>query len=397
MFLYLLSSGIRTQSNECFQLDRTTIHSQRPTTDLERQTWKVEHKLADILLLTICGVIAGAEGWEEIEDFGEERLDWLRQYGDFEQGIPSHDTIARVVSLIDPKPFQQCFIDWMKACHQQTQGDIVAIDGKTVRGSYDKSRRRGAIHMISAFSTANNVVLGQIKTAEKSNEITAIPELLKLLEIKGCLITLDAMGCQRDIAKTIVNKEADYLLAVKANQGRLHQAFEDHFPVITLQNWQGDSYMTKEMSHGRKETRLYVVSDLFDEFVNYSFDWSGMKSLGIALSFREIGDEILDIEDICIRYYISSAELTAERFAQAVREHWHIENKLHWKLDVGMREDQCRIRRGDGAELLAGIRHIALNLLNNTHSFKAGLKRKQKKAAMSTRYLGEVLAGQGLS
>ena len=176
------------------------------------QAWKVGHKLTDILLLTICGVIAGAEGWKEIEDFGNERLYWLKQCGDFEEGIPSDDTMARVVSNINPKQFQSRSIDWMNACHESGEGDVIAIDGKTVRRSYDKSKKRGAIHMISAFSAANNVVLGQLKTEEKSNEITAIPELLKLLEIKGCLVTLDAMRCQRDIARTIVNKEADYLL-----------------------------------------------------------------------------------------------------------------------------------------------------------------------------------------
>ncbi|WP_079253982.1 ISAs1 family transposase [Endozoicomonas arenosclerae] len=362
-----------------------------------RQTWKVGHKLTDILLLTICGVIAGAEGWEEIEDFGHERLEWLKQYGDFEEGIPSDDTIARVVSNINPKQFQQCFIDWMNACHEAAKGDVIAIDGKTVRRSYDKSKKRGAIHMISAFSAANNVVLGQLKTEEKTNEITAIPELLKLLEIKGCLVTLDAMGCQRGIAQTIVSKDADYLLAVKGNQGKLEKAFDHHFSLDKLNQWEGDSFMTRETGHGRTETRMYFVSDLFDEFVNFSFDWPGMKTLGIALSSREIEGEVLDLNDVCIRYYISSAELTAEQLGKASREHWYKENKLHWKLDVAMREDECRIRRNDGAEVLAGLRHVAVNLLNNTKTFKAGLKRKQKKAALSTRYLSEVLAGQGLS
>ena len=362
-----------------------------------RQSWKVEHKLTDIMLLAVCGVIAGADGWEEIEDFGHERLEWLQQYGDFESGIPSHDTIARVVSLINAKEFQQCFVDWMNACHTASKGDIVAIDGKTLRSSYDKSRKRGAIHMVSAFSAANNVVLGQVKTAEKSNEITAIPELIKLLELKGCLVTLDAMGCQREIAKTIVDKEADYLLAVKGNQGRLEKAFKQHFSADKINAWEGEHYLTNEFSHGRIENRMYIVSDIFDEFVNFSFDWPGMKTLGIAMTSRIAEDDTMIEDSICIRYYISSAELTAKEFANASREHWSIENKLHWKLDAAMREDDCRIRRGDSAEVLAGVRHIAVNMLNNTKTFKAGLKRKQKKAAMSSRYLSEVLAGQGLS
>ena len=362
-----------------------------------RQEGKVIHKLSDILLLVICAVIAGCKGWEQIADFGEDRLDWLKQYGEFENGTPSDDTIARAVSVVNPKKFQECFIEWIKACHEATNGEVVAIDGKTVRSSYDKSKRKGPIHMVSAFATANGVVLGQIKTEEKSNEITAIPDLLELLEIKGCLVTIDAMGCQREIAKKIKEKKADYLLAVKGNQGRLHAAFEEHFTVAKIQSWKGDTYQTIEKAHGRNETRFYLVSDLFDEFVNYSFDWTGMKTLGVALAIREVEGRELALEDITVRYYISSAELSAKRLAHAIRSHWHIENKLHWKLDVAMKEDDCRIRRGDGAEILAGFRHIAINLLNNQKSFSGGLERKQMKAQRSTSYLAAVLAGQGCS
>ncbi len=202
------------------------------------------------------------------------------------------------------------------------------------------------------------------------------------------------MDCQRDIAQAIVDQGADYLLAVKGNQGRLEKAFKKHFSQEKLLDWDGDSYQTDEQSHGRFEKRLYIVSDIFDEFVNFSFDWAGMKTLGIALSARMVDGEVFDADDISIRYYISSAELTAKEFAHGAREHWIIENKLHWKLDVGMREDNCRIRRGDAAELLSGIGRVAINLLNNTKTFKAGLKRKQKKAAMSSRYMAEVLAGK---
>lgn len=361
-----------------------------------RQKWKVNHKLADILLLVICAVIAGCEGWEEIEDFGNERLDWLKKYGEFEFGIPSHHTIARVVSAVNPKQFQKCFIEWMQACHQATNGEIIAIDGKTARGSYDKGKDKGAIHMVSAFATANELVLGQIKINDKSNEITAIPELLDLLEIRGCLITIDAMGCQREIAKKIVDKGADYLLAVKGNQGKLQECFEKHFSIEKVSQWKGDIFKTEEKSHGRMESRLHIVSDIFDEFVNLSFDWKGMKTLGIILSAR-MENGVFNTDDISVRYYISSAELTAEEFAHAAREHWAIENKLHWKMDVAMREDDCRIRRGNAAEMLTGFRHMAVNMLNNTKTFKAGLKRKQKKAAMSTKYLSEVLAGCGVS
>lgn len=361
-----------------------------------RQQWKVDHKLTDILLLTICAVIAGCENWEEIEDFGNERIDWLKNYGEFEHGVPSHHTISRVIAAIDPKQFQQCFIDWMKSCHQVSNGEIVAIDGKTVRGSYDKSKDKGAIHMVSAFSAANNLVLGQVKVDDKSNEITAIPQLLDLLELRGCLVTIDAMGCQREIAQKIVHKGADYLLAVKGNQGKLHEAFEKHFPIEKVSQWEGDSLKITENSHGRLEIRQHVVCDIFDEFVNLSFDWKGMKTLGIIVSSRMEGG-VFDSDNINVRYYISSSELTLEEFANTARSHWFIENKLHWKLDVAMKEDASRIRRDNAPEMLSGIRHVAVNMLNQTTTFTAGLKRKQKKAAMSTQYLSEVLAGCRLS
>ena len=361
-----------------------------------RQQWKVDHKLMDILLLTICAVIAGCEGWEEIEDFGNERLDWLKKYGTFDNGVPSHHTISRVIAVIDSKQFQKCFIEWMQACHEISDGEIIAIDGKTARGSYDKGKDKGAIHMVSAFSAANELVLGQIKINEKSNEITAIPELLELLEIRGGLVTIDAMGCQRDIARKIVDKGADYLLAVKGNQGKLHEAFKNHFSMDQINQWEGDSFKTTENSHGRMEIRHHIVSDVFDEFVNLAFDWKGVKTLGAILSARLDGG-LLDSNSTSIRYYISSAKLTPEQLANAARSHWAIENKLHWKMDVAMNEDGCRIRKGNAAEMLTGFRHIAINMLNNTKTFKAGLKRKQKKAALSPQYLSEVLTGCGVS
>ena len=218
-----------------------------------RQAWKVEHKLSDILLLTICAVISGAECWEDIEDFGETHLDFLKQYGDFENGIPVHDTIARVVSCISPAKFHECFINWMRDCHSSDDKDVIAIDGKTLRHSYDKSRRRGAIHVISAFSTMHSLVIGQIRTDKKSNEITAIPELLNMLDIKGKIITTDAMGCQKDIAEKIQKQGGDYLFAVKGNQGRLNKAFEEKIPLKELNNPEHDSYAMSEKSHGREE------------------------------------------------------------------------------------------------------------------------------------------------
>ena len=363
-----------------------------------RQSWKIDHSLTDILLLVVCAVICGAEGWEDISDFGKDRLDWLKQYGDFENGIPSDDTIARVMGRLNPKQVQRFFALWMASCHEKTDGQVIAIDGKTLRKSYDKGKRKGAIHMVSAFCVENSLVLAQRKTDEKSNEITAIPELLDMLELKGCLITIDAMGCQREIAKKIVQNDGDYLLAVKGNQPRLAHTFDSHFPLHKINEYgEKSSYSTKETSHGREETRLYVVKEIFDDFVDFSSEWPGLKSVGFSVSFRSEKGVIPNIEDMVIRYFISSAVLTPEKFAQAVRRHWHIENKLHWSLDVAFREDDCRIRRESAAENFAAIRHIALNLLNGEKTFKAGKKRKQNKAARSDSYLSEVLAAQGLS
>ena len=222
--------------------------------------------------MTIFAVISGAESWEDIEDFGETHLDFLKQYGDFENGIPVHDTIARVVSCISLAKFHECFINWMRDCHSSNDKDVIAIDGKTLRHSYDKSRRRGAIHVISAFSTMHSLVIGQIKTDEKSNEITAIPELLNMLDIKGKIITTDAMGCQKDIAEKIQKQGGDYLFAVKGNQGRLNKAFEEKFPLKELNNPKNDSYAMSEKSHGREETRLHIVCDVPDELIDFTFE-----------------------------------------------------------------------------------------------------------------------------
>lgn len=261
----------------------------------------------------------------------------------------------------------------MRDCHSSEDGSVIAIDGKTLRGSYDKSRRRGAKHVISAFSTMDGVVLGQLKTAEKSNEITAIPELINLLDIKEKIITTDAMGCQKDIAEKIVSLDGDYLFAVKGNQGRLQKVFEKKFPLKELNNSEYDSYSTTEKSHGREETRLHFVSDVPDELIDFTFEWKGLKKLCVAVSFRkEIASQVKESE-IQMRYYISSANLTAEKFARSIREHWSIENRLHWCLDAAMNEDDCRIRRGNAAELFSGIRHIAMNILRQEKIFKAGL------------------------
>ncbi len=296
--------------------------------------------------MTIFAVISGAESWEDIEDFGETHLDFLKQYGDFENGIPVHDTIARVVSCISPAKFHECFINWMRDCHSSDDKDVIAIDGKTLRHSYDKSRRRGAIHVISAFSTMHSLVIGQIKTDDKSNEITAIPELLNMLDIKGKIITTDAMGCQKDIAEKIQKQGGDYLFAVKGNQGWLNKAFEEKFPLKELNNPEHDSYAICEKSHGREEIRIHIVCDVPDELIDFTFEWKGLKNsqcvLILLTSFkrstimphidikcfpRELDEQqkaalAADITDVIIRHLNSKDSSISIALQQIQPESW---------------------------------------------------------------------------
>lgn len=355
-----------------------------------RQTAKVEHKLTDIILLTICAVLAGQDDWKGIYHFGESRIDFLKRLGDFSGGVPSVSTIARVMGMINPSRLQTCFIEWMKSCCELTEGEVVAIDGKTVRGSYDNSRGLGAIHMVNAFATENGVSLGQEKVYEKSNEITAIPKLLDLLNISGCLVTIDAMGCQKKIAKKVLEKNADYLLAVKGNQGKLEQAFDDYFHMGMLQNHDGDSYSTQEKSRGRQETRLALVNDDLSVLGDLEYDWPGLKTMGIVVSIRQEGDVAYESE-VSVRYYISSKELDAKTLLNATRSHWLVES-MHWILDTAFGEDDSRKRADDRAENFARIRQMCLNMLRSETSFKASVKHKRAKCAMETEYLSTVLA-----
>lgn len=352
----------------------------------QRQSEKIHYAFYDVLFLTVCAVIGGADGWEEIEDFGEIHLPWFQSKGLFKNGIPVHDTIARIISRIKPAQFQAAFIRWTNAINEQTDGALVAIDGKTLRSSYDREDRTSTIHMVSAYAAANKVVLGQIKTEAKSNEITAIPELLTLLDIKGCLISIDAMGCQTAIAKTIVEQQGDYLLAVKGNQPTLFDAVRKALAPQLSQPLIPEA-VAIEQQHGRIEARAYHVLEagaLASQFP----DWPGLKTIGVAVSYRTEKKKKATLD---MRYFISSKVLTHDEFAQAARGHWAIENSLHWVLDVTMGEDACPIYRGDAAEILACIRHMALNMLRAETSRKASIKRKQKIAGMSSEYLEVVL------
>lgn len=349
-----------------------------------RQSAKIAYPLFDILFLTVCAVIGGGEGWEDIEDFGQAHSRWFQDKGLFPNGLPVHDTIARVISSLDPEQFQSCFLKWMQAVHSSVKGELIAIDGKVLRSSYNRNDRQSTIHMVSAFASANGMVLGQVKTNAKSNEITAIPELLTLLDITGCLISIDAMGCQTDIADKIVDRGGDYLLAVKGNQETLHRAVREAMSPLVRE---GSHKATIEQSRGRTELREYHVMSA-GEMAKQFPTWKDLNTLGVAIGYRcdSKGNESLEY-----RYYISSAALTEEQFATVVRGHWGIENQLHWVLDVTMKEDACPIYRGEAAQILATVRHMALNMLRAEKGKRASIRRKQKIAAMNSDYLEQVI------
>ncbi len=349
----------------------------------KRQSAKVTYCLFEVLFGSLCAVIAGAKGWFDIREYILGHHDWFKRNGMFLNDIPADDTIARIISRIEPESFHACFINWMSAVHSLTDGQVVAIDGKTLRGSYNRNDRTSTIHMISAYASSNKLVLGQLKTEEKSNEITAIPDLVKLLDIKGALVTIDAMACQTEIAKTIIEQGGDYLLAVKNNQGNLRKAVELAFAEQRVAKPEN---IEVEQGHGRVESRKnYVLSsDVLDG--NFS-RWKGLKSIIMIENFRYQKGKAPELE---YRYYISSKILNAEQAASAVREHWGIES-MHWVLDVAMAEDACQIYKDHGAENLSCLRHMGLNMLR-AESTKLSIVGKQKRCMMNTAMLDAVLS-----
>lgn len=341
------------------------------------------YPLIEIIFLIISATISGCEGWKSIRDFGVLKLDWLRQYLPYENEIPVDDTLARVMRKLDNKQFASCFTQWIQSVMKATDGDVIAIDGKTLRRSYDTGSTKSAIHMVSAWSSANGVVLGQEKTAEKSNEITAIPELLKSLAIKGCIVTIDAMGCQKDIAEQIVKQKGDYLLALKGNQGKLHEEVQTFFLTAKetgFKNMEYDFLKDIDAGHGRIETRHAYAIDFskYKKHLPSGCQWKKLTSVVMIETIRKGRD--FKTQDT--RFYISSAVASAKAQLDAARKHWGIENSLHWTLDVTFREDESRIRKDAAPENYAIFRHIALNIIRKNTSIDASVKRKRQMAAL---------------
>jgi predicted transposase YbfD/YdcC len=356
-----------------------------------RQQSKIEYELLDVIFLCVVGMICGAEAWDDIEMVGEARLSWFQHKGFLLTGIPSAITIARIIDCLNPKKLQRCFINWMASANTATEGKIIAIDGKRLRGSYDNKKGQSAIHMVSAFAAGNGVVLGQIKTEDKSNEITAIPALLELLDIKGCIVTIDAMGCQENIAAKIIDKTSDYILAVKDNQKNLHNEIIDFFECARQHNFKAvphDYFEEISKGHGRVETRKSWISNCLETIENKE-KWSGITAIGMVESERYIKG----ITTIERRHYIVSIAQDAKLFAHAVRSHWAIENKLHWVLDVAFKEDASRVRMGNCAENLGTIRHVVINILRQDKSTKGSVKGRRYKCALNSEYANKILDG----
>ncbi len=356
--------------------------------DPRRERTKL-HQLVDILVIAVCASICAAETWEEIAEFGTAKESWFKKFLALPNGIPSHDTFRRVFLRLNPQKFQESFLVWVREVSHLTAGEIVSIDGKQARGARSADGKEG-LRMVSAWAAEQRLVLGQLKTREKSNEITAIPLLLELLELRGCIVTIDAMGCQREIAAQIIEREADYVLSLKGNQGLLHQEVEAYFgwaERIDFKNLEYDYCQTLEKEHGRIEERRCWVTEDTDWFTKKA-EWVGLRSFIMVEQQREVLGQAASIER---RYFISSLAADAAEALRCVRGHWGIENSLHWVLDVAFREDACRTRTGNAPENLATLRHIAVNLLKQERSCKLGVKSKRLKAGWDESYMLKVL------
>jgi predicted transposase YbfD/YdcC len=352
---------------------------------------RCDYPLIEVLTIAICAVLAGGEGWTDIETFGKSKENWLRQFLDLENGIPSHDTFGDVFAMIDGEAFQRRFMHWIEQVFTITKGQVVAIDGKTARHSYDKGGKKGAIHLVRAWASENGITLGQRKVDDKSNEITAIPDLLDLLNVSGCIVTIDAMGTQKKIAQKIRDRKADYVLSLKGNQGKLLQDVQDWFAYADQVGFEGmvhDYHKTVDKGHGRIDIReCWTVSDpLAFEYIRHHQGWADLYSIIRVRRERRLPDKI-EHETV---YYISSLQPDAKQLLHATRTHWTVENSLHWVLDVTFQEDASRIRTRNSPQNMAVLRDIAHNILKQDSS-KGSLKQKRYRATLDDSFLLQLL------
>jgi predicted transposase YbfD/YdcC len=349
----------------------------------------LRHNLSDILVITILGTICGADTWTEINEFGVAKYDWLKTFLSLPNGIPSHDTFGRVFALMDPDQFEACFYAWIESLEIDTTNEIIAIDGKTLRGSGNRRKGDKALHLVSAWAVENRLMLGQVKTRDWSNEIEAIPRLLNMLDIKDCIVTIDAIGCQKNIAQQIIEKKADYVLSLKENQSNLYQDIASIFALGEARQYKkmlNKRKVEKVHDHGRTETRRYTLISARDPLM-FQVRWPGMKSIGMLEVTRTTNNEV----ERSKRFFITSLDEDMEGFMRASRKHWSIEINLHWSLDVSFREDHNRARAGHSAQNLATVRRIALNLLTHEKTHKRGISCKRKTAGWNHKYLLDVL------
>jgi predicted transposase YbfD/YdcC len=348
------------------------------------------HNLEDILVITILGAICGVDSWTELCEFAQAKEEWLKTFLELPNGIPSHDTFARVFSLLAPEEFESCFLDWISSLAIDVEGETIAIDGKTLRGSHNRKRGERPLHLVSAWAAKQHVLLGQVKTEEKSNEINAIPVLLKMIDISGSTITIDAIGCQKKIAKQIVDKNADYVLSLKQNQESLYKDVSSIFEKGTESQFKKILHrrkVEKIHDHGRVETRRYTLVSARDPLL-FNLRWPGMNGIGMLETTRTVNNEV----ERSTRYFITTLTYeNIDKFMQSVRAHWQVEINLHWSLDVSFREDLNRCRLGHSAENLAIVRRIALNLLKQEKVKKVGITCRRKRAGWDHAYLLKVL------
>lgn len=350
-----------------------------------------KYPLNEIILLIISSAISGCTGWKSIKDFGDEKLDWLQRFLPYKNGIPADDTIARIVRRLCPNTFKTCFYEWTQGITEKVNQDIIPIDGKTVRGSHDNNREQSPIHMVSAWSDSNCMVLGQEKVAEKSNENTAIPKLLELLDIENCIVSIDSMGCQKAIVEKIIQKKGDYILGLKGNQGKLYEDVKQFFEMSFDTDFQGvnhDYSIDVDKGHGRLEQRecWVVCPKEYKKCFRTLKDWKKIEAVVMVKSTRIVKSKTT----VEFRYYITSCSADAKYLSQAIRKHWGVES-MHWILDITFREDQSRIRKGDGPENIAMLRHLTLNTMKKYSGIKDSIASKIRRAMFSDKVREDIL------